>query len=274
MKTSFLLALSYYFLSHSLYAQEIKIVCDIEAGTMKTYAGNKEVFNPRIKKGQVLSLVIADYNNYIYDVEITESVERTANSDEGFFKGFEALNLGTLLNLTDTDADGVVDFLDKELETPAGIAISTEKSEVIALMQEAKSIVSDLETLDYRLSETQNQAENLSLDRNIRELAIPEFQKLKYNPNLPVSRIKEMGSSIFERAMRVDSETDLSYNDILEKYEERNEFSKMHKTVLKQHVTYTQTINELSEVNQNLQEKASVISKSDQVFFKMKLGEK
>lgn len=253
----------------TLFSQELKIVCNIEAGTMKFFKGKTEVFDPQIKKGQVLALEVLDFNNYIYEVEITETIEKTANSGEGFFKGFEALDLGKFIGL-DEDADGVVDFFDKEPNTQAGRVLGSESIEVQALLEKARRVVGNLERLETKLSKAETSTEDLVLDREIRAMALPEFEKLKFNPNLPVSKIKELGGSIFERALDAPTKTELTYDDILKKFEERKVFSKMRQNLMGDHFSFIQNMDELSDVNTNLLAKASETTKNENVFFEMK----
>lgn len=267
MKTPILFSLIFLMPGYALHAQEIKVVCDIEAGTMKTFLGTKEVFNPTVKRGQVLSVEIAGYNNYIYDIEVTETVEKTANSGEGFFKGFEALNLGNVLGILQ-DSDGLVNG--ETVDAQSVELDLSESTEVRILKKRAKGILSSLKTLDYNLSETETKAEELVFDRSIRANAYSEFQKLKYNPNLPVSKIKKMGNSLFDRALDSERMGELEYSDVLERFEERKAFSKLHKTVVKEHVNYKQALEELSVVNADLEGKS--VAKSDPLFFQMKLA--
>ncbi len=251
------------------FSQNISIVCNIENGTLKTFDGKTEVFEPRFKKGQVVSVEILDFNNYIYDVEITETIEKSAPADGGFFKGFEALNLGSLFS-NDTDSDGVPDFIDVEQNSPGRKIDIAESTEIQALLIKAERLARNLKSLETKLLETETKAENLVLDREIRAAALPEFEKLKFNPNLPVSKIKKLGGSVFERALNVSPSSTLGYDDILEKFEERKAFSKMRGRLLADHFSYLQSMEELTETNASLQILASTATKTDFVFSDMK----
>lgn len=246
-------------------AQQIRIVCNIENGTMQTFHGKQEVFEPRIKKGQIITVEVQDFNNYLYEVEITETIEKTSPADEGFFKGFEALNLGGLLKqnvlpIPDFDVDGVADILDREPST-AG-----ENAQVLAMLMKAERLVSKLESLESNLETASENTQKLVLDREAQQTALAEFRRVALNPQLPVSKIKTLGSSIFQRALKISASTQLNYDDILQKFEARKQFSKMLTTVMAEHFSYDQSLEELTAVHLSLQSTASPTTLTRTVF--------
>lgn len=205
----------FYLLPVFSFSQNLKIIYDAQSGAINYYDGNDKLSKPCVKKGGAIELSVTNYNNYLYDVDIRETHEKLkfGTTDNEWGKILEGAGLTNLLpGFNDSDADGVVDFIDTEA-LPAGR--SETEMRIWYLKQEAETKLNKIHSLEDKFQQTGQQIGSFEKKERYQAIALQEIEKLKMNPHLPPQKIKTYALDIIKNGLDIQNTPDIRVDLVL-----------------------------------------------------------
>jgi hypothetical protein len=202
-------------------AQYLVIELDAEKGTTTYYRDGVEVKHPRMRKGETVQVKVRNFNNYLYAPVITERGE-----DEAPGSGSMPLLNAPGFNFGDTfkgNSPGLVQGTSGAVRPFGSISTPVAPRESVRiesafLRDPDRSPASDktarlklaawnqlqaLADLEQALSQNHASLAELKQREKLRVFSVEEAQKMRLNPHLPPSRIKEDATSVLAKALNL-----------------------------------------------------------------------
>ncbi|MEZ4959308.1 MAG: hypothetical protein R2830_05785 [Saprospiraceae bacterium] len=245
--------LSLFLLTQS-FSQNLNIVYDAQSGKLNYFQDGVEVSKPNVKKGDLITLRIENYNNYLYDVNIEEKhLENKIGNGENPLGGIQGFGFGDIFKNVvpsfsiDADADGVADFMDIELDN-----LTEEERQIRQLKLSAEQKLSTLRTLESHMQETALGVTAYEKQQQFKSIALEEVEKLKMNPRMPPAQIKDYAVSIITKALNMPNLENSTLFEAIEKNDGTARLTHWLEDNKQTARSYESGIGELKYINQQL----------------------
>jgi hypothetical protein len=252
--------LIFFFFSYSIFSfsQGFEIIYDAQNGTLKYFLDNVEMASPTVKRGQKITLKVENYNNYLYDIDIKETHDVIKVGDgENMLAGLQSLGgnqMGDILqgqmipSLGESDADGVVDYMDKELDYN-----ESEQQRLIRILK--KQAVDKIAVIDIK--KDQFSQRNLAIGEYkktyaFNTIALEEVNKLKYDPNISTHKIKTISTGILVRALNIENFSEVSLDRVINQNKQDTELKEILASHTDDQANYTKDVATLKQIQQEL----------------------
>lgn len=276
-----LLILSLFCGNSMLTAQDLHIHYDAQNSSLKYILDGKEISSPKVRKGGDIYLHVENYNNYLYDLEVSANsqvLQIPAGSGASSFMsmltggGAGLMNMGgftsgagdSWLNLNNMMGGGNTNMDEDEDEGEFDFASVEEEDAAYLLKAKVLKIMDDLQYTENEFVEIGKDVRDLQYAQELRDVVLMEVQKVKYNENLSPNQVKKICNGFLERILDIkedSEELDLDY--IIGKGDDREKLEKNLERLEKNQGIYTAQINELNEIGEELK----ILTVDEESFF-------
>lgn len=263
------------FLSASIsFSQGLDIYIDAATGKNIFVCGKDTLAKPAVKRGETINLYLLNYNNYLYDIEIEESLRQTSYFSTAIDTSqFSAMAPSSAGNTTfdlmsiimnpaglmgmNPLAQGQLSMLGNLFTPSKGFADEEEEEDL--MIQELKTleyqyekVLEDLAQTENNLLAIQQDAERLVNAKAIQAMATEEIRKLQFNPNLTVSQIKKL-SDEYLRLVFANTPADQIDMDFLWKIYQKGQEINLHlKNIDTERENYSSGLADIQQLALNL----------------------
>lgn len=200
------------------FSQGLEIYVDAATGKNTFVSGKDTLDKPVIKRGESIDLYVLNYNNYLYEIEIEESLRQTSYFSTGIdttqISGLSPSSAGNtafdLMSIIMNPAGlmGMNPLAQGQLSLLGGLPFSSKgfaDEEEDAMIRELEALEFQYEKVLEELAQTENNLQAIQQDvermvnaKAIQAMATEEIRKLQYNPNLTVTQIKKLSDEYLQ----------------------------------------------------------------------------
>ncbi|MCB0551582.1 MAG: hypothetical protein KDD19_28715 [Phaeodactylibacter sp.] len=189
----------------------------------------------RARKGETVTLLVKEYNNYLYEVAIEEDNKEAlvAPVMGGNFSSFFAAPgggasplsmLSGLFNAPGGAATFPFDQFGGGFSDGDGFVTSDASKTANALFKQFSQTARLINNTEKDLKEVGREMSRLGQAQRIRDIAAGEIEKLRYNPAIPPARIRSLSMEYLETILGKESDVQ-NLEQLLEKTGAREELS-------------------------------------------------
>ena len=270
------------------YGQDLHVYYDVESNTTRYEYNGKQIKKPKVKKGGTVFLHVENFNNYLYKLEVKtkekeytvatngiESFSNVLNSASGgigfgFAKNNNNSNSGSIGMGDVVDyygfSSGIEDLL-AELENEDfdsnsadsnsdsfGFAESSASQQEVSQLKAAFSAVAhQMVATEKELKEVADGVVDYKEGQAIKDLALIETEKLKFNPALKPSQIKSLSSEYLQKALEANAPEDISLSSLIVQSDGRKNLTNKLTKLSSNHRRYQNQVKDLKDISSKLQ---------------------
>jgi len=234
MKTILILAL-FMFIAFSMEGQGLKIQYDVQADSISYFRDGLPVSRAKARKGELVTLQVTNYNNYLYEITVEEDNEeaRVAPVMGGNFSSFLSgpgggasplSMLSGLFSAPGGAASFPIEDFGGGFNDGDGFVTSDASKAANALFKQFSQAARLISNTEKDLKEAGRELSRLAQAQRIRGIAAGEIEKLRYNPAIPPARIRSLSMEYLEAILGKESDVQ-NLEQLLEKTGAREELS-------------------------------------------------
>ncbi len=225
MKKHCLLPLVFVLMYTSLSGQGLQIYYDVQSDSIYYMRDGERVQKPKARYGELVSLHIKNYNNYLYKAVVEEQQQEDKMSAPiagGLSNLLPSGGLsggGSPFNLLMGAMGGGGDFPFGDfagVEGGDGL-VSAQSKAFEGLYSQFYSLVNNIKSSESKLQAAGKDMERLLQAQQIKAFAAEEVKNLQKNPNMPPTEIKRLSLEYLETVLGPEATGGLSLGKIIEK---------------------------------------------------------
>lgn len=269
--TIFSITLTLCSLTQIILAQDLHIHYDAATKAVKYLLDGQEMPKPKVKKGSSVFFHVDNYNNYLYDVEISVNEENyqiqsgSANPLTALSSGGMSLN-SFFGNLDSGIADGSDNTDNLDFSSLNFGASNAEFQQVSQLKDQFDDLANQMIRTESQLRRIQQSVQDIQTAQEVKYLALGEVQKIKYNPNFSPAQIKKLATEYLKKGLAVQSIEELDVNALLKKNDSKKQLGERLNNLKDAHQKYLDQTKSLAGIGFLLNQ----ISLSDEEFIQFK----
>jgi hypothetical protein len=234
----------------NITAQPLTILVDASSGNISYYHGNTQIANPKVKKGEAIVLKVQNYNNYLYTAEIIERNEdlkpgeaiSPLNKAPGF--GFGELLKSFSYTPPSNASVGLtqVSFHETETLDNQHVAVTEPETSPNSMSMQLKKTgwkqLKELIAIENEMHQIEQKKDQLLQRKKIRTFSVAEVGKLKHNPHLPATRIKQHATAMLGQALNLQPDQLADLNEVFKQNDDLGQMNALkleHQSQLKEY---------------------------------------
>jgi hypothetical protein len=253
----------------ALSAQDLHIYYNSQTESLRYEIDGQPISRPKVRKGSSVFLHIENFNNYIYNANVTTdnrditTPPASAGSIASLVSGLGGNANNLLAALEGSGGRGLagnLNFANDKGSNDRGVvsydasfglsrAAFTELAEAMTQFEQA---FTKLRALDTALQVQKKEIKNILEAHQIRAIVMQEVDAVKYDPSLTPDQIKKLAKDYLEKVLDAKAPTDINLNTLLERGDTRGKLSRELEQVKMQHALCNQQIAALSQIKESV----------------------
>lgn len=217
------------FFQISTNAQDLHIYYDVYQDSITYLKEGKPVKKANLKKGARAILHIVNYNDYIYDLEVSTESENYDIPSAGMGRLFNFSGTGDAFSQLQDAAGsfGVSGFElgDNSMTNDRDGAVEYETNvslQAIQLSKKFEAALEEMADIEEEIQELGQDIETKIEDQQFSSFKKKEVRKLRTNPNLSANMIKEISMDYMEQILGIDKDETFDLEKMFEKTDPKN----------------------------------------------------
>ncbi len=267
-------------------AQDLHIYYDAQNNKTRYEYGGKIVSKPKVRKGGNVFVHVENFNNYLYQLEVETKKKDIQIANSGFTP-FSTFGIGGSMGTGGpieqasddygySDEDGMGEEVLPEnplnlfpINSGVGEAYeklremmmvasgfgenSQQQAAVIALKAQFDNLALEMVQTEKQLRGVAEGVEAYKESQLIKEIALFETEKLKYNPTLKPEVIKKLSTEYLKTALEVDGAEDVDLSTLITRSDGRKNLKEKLYILDSKYRTYKGQVEALSDISKQLQ---------------------
>lgn len=241
----------------SLLSQDLHIHYDAFTENLRYVYEGQEINTPKAKKGYEIYLHIENYNNYLYDLEVSvdDEIIEIFNSNQSVGSSlmntpFSQMSISSFFGGLNSGAGDGFDELDGvDFEGPGFAESNQQWAQVNMLKQKFDRLTREMVQTENQLRSVQKGIQEYKDAQEVKHMVLEEVQKIKYNPALSPEQIKKLTTEYLKKGLEAKSVEEIDLDKILSLSDQKRHLIDKLEALEKGHRIYKKQVGNLTGIS-------------------------